>query len=110
MDPAIETRRFDTPNDKLDMKDHGGIDVVKMSDGTTGVHAIFVPGWSWEKDEKPSLGSPDTCPMRHTGYCISGRLVVRMVETASKHRSKHHNPQLKERSTSHATCRYQHHS
>ncbi|MDR9395441.1 cupin domain-containing protein [Roseovarius sp. SYSU LYC5161] len=78
---SIETRRFDNPDDKLDMKEHGGIDIIKMADGTTGMHAIFEPGWTWEKDEKPLLGSPDTCPMRHTGYCISGRLVVRMVET-----------------------------
>jgi hypothetical protein len=78
---SIETRRFDNPDDKLDMKEHGGIDIIKMADGTTGMHAIFEPGWTWEKDEKPLLGSPDTCPMRHTGYCISGRLMVRMIDT-----------------------------
>jgi mannose-6-phosphate isomerase-like protein (cupin superfamily) len=27
------------------------------------------------------LVSPDTCPMRHVGYCLSGRLMVRMVQT-----------------------------
>lgn len=78
---AIETRRFDSPDETLDMEVHGGIDIIKMADGTTGMHAIFEPGWTWEKDEKPLLGHPDACPMRHTGYCISGRLVVRMVET-----------------------------
>ncbi|MBZ0122292.1 MAG: cupin domain-containing protein [Roseovarius sp.] len=81
MEPAIETRRFESPDEALDMKEHGGIDIVRMADGTTGMHAIFEPGWTWEKDEKPLLGHPDTCPMRHTGYCISGRLVVRMVDT-----------------------------
>ena len=30
------------------------------------------------------LGNPSSCPMRHTGYCIAGRLVVRMVETSVK--------------------------
>lgn len=78
---AIETRRFDDPDQLLDMKEHGGISIVNMSDGSTGMHAIFEPGWTWEADEKPLLGSPDSCPMRHTGYCISGRLVVRMIET-----------------------------
>ena len=78
---AIEIKRFDTPDDALDMKDHGGIDIVRMKDGTTGMHAVFEPGWTWENDEKPLLGSPDTCPMRHVGYCLSGRLVVRMVDT-----------------------------
>lgn len=81
MTAAIEVRRFDKPDDCLDMKQAGAISIVKMSDGTAGMHAIFEPGWTWEKDEKPLLGSPDTCPMRHTGYCITGQLVVRMVET-----------------------------
>ena len=42
---------------------------------------MLEPGWTWEEDEKPLLGSPDSCPMRHTGYCISGNLVVRMIDT-----------------------------
>lgn len=81
---AIETRRFETPDQRLDMKERGGISIVKMADGSTGMHAIFEPGWTWEADEKPLLGSPDSCPMRHTGYCISGKLVVRMVDTGTK--------------------------
>ena len=36
---------------------------------------------AWGADEKPLLGSPDSCPMRHTGYCIGGELVVRMIDT-----------------------------
>lgn len=78
---SIETRRFDTPDQVLDMKAHGGIAILQMADGTTGMHAIFEPGWTWEADEKPLLGSPDSCPMRHTGYCISGNLVVRMLDS-----------------------------
>jgi hypothetical protein len=80
-DNAIETRRFDTPDQRLDMKERGGISIVKMADGSAGIHAIFEPGWTWEADEKPLLGSPDSCPMRHTGYCISGKLIVRMMDT-----------------------------
>jgi hypothetical protein len=78
---AIELRRFETPDQRLDMKEMGGISVLQMADGSTGMHAIFEKGWTWEKDEKPLLGSPDACPMRHTGYCISGTLVVRMADT-----------------------------
>ena len=77
---AIEVRRFEQPDDAIDMKEAGGISIVRMSDGTTGMRAVFEPGWTWEKDEKPLLGSPASCPMRHTGYCIAGNLVVRMVE------------------------------
>lgn len=78
---AIETRRFEKPDQFLDMKTRGGIAIVKMADGSAGMHAIFEPGWTWEADEKPLLGSPDSCPMRHKGYCISGKLVVRMIDT-----------------------------
>lgn len=81
MASAIQVRRFDAPDDKLDMKDAGGIDIIRMGDGTTGMRAVFEPGWTWEKDEKPLLGFLPSCPMRHIGYCISGTLVVRMVET-----------------------------
>lgn len=81
MSAAIETRRFDEPDQVLDMKARGRISIVKMADGTAGMHAIFAPGWVWEVDEKPLLGNPPSCPMRHTGYCIAGRLAVRMVET-----------------------------
>lgn len=78
---GIATRRFEAPDQLLDMKERGGIRVLKMADGSAGMHAIFEPGWTWEADEKPLLGSPDSCPMDHTGYCLSGKLVVRMVDT-----------------------------
>ena len=81
MPSEIEVKRFETPDQLLDMKDRGRISIVRMADGTAGMHAIFEPGWTWEDDEKPLLGSPASCPMRHTGYCVSGRLVVRMLET-----------------------------
>ena len=81
MTDAIEVRRFENPDEKLDMAEAGAISVVRMADGTAGMRAVFKPGWTWEKDEKPLLGSPDSCPARHTGYCIGGKLVVRMVAT-----------------------------
>ena len=88
MGSEIQVRRFDSPDDALDMKEAGGISIIKMSDGTTGMHAVFEPGWTWEKDEKPLLGHPAACPMRHTGYCITGELVVRMVDTNAETRIK----------------------
>lgn len=82
--PSIQTRRFDTPDQVLDMKERGGISILTMPSGMTGMHAVFEPGWTWENDEKPLLGSPDSCPMHHTGYCISGKLVVRMLDTGTE--------------------------
>lgn len=81
MTNSIEIKRFETPDNKLDMQSAGAISIVTMRDGTAGMRATFEPGWTWEKDEKPLLGSPASCPSRHTGYCITGKLVVRMVDT-----------------------------
>jgi mannose-6-phosphate isomerase-like protein (cupin superfamily) len=80
----IEVKRFERPDDALDMKERGGIAIVKLENGTAGMRAVFEPGWTWEADEKPLLGSPESCPMRHVGYCISGRLVVRMVASGEE--------------------------
>ena len=84
MNTAIEIRRFDKPDDLLDMKKFGGISIVKMGTGVTGMRAVFEPGWTWQKDERPLLGNPDSCPMHHTGYCIAGHLVVRMLDTGAE--------------------------
>ena len=81
MASAIQVRRFDTPDDKLDMKEAGGNSVIRMPDGNTGMYAVFEPGWTWEMHEKSLLGSPPSCPMHHTGYCMRGTLVVRMMDT-----------------------------
>ena len=81
MTAAIEKRRFDQPDQRLDMKARGGISILKLKSGAAGMHAIFEPGWRWDVDEKPLLGNPASCPMNHIGYCIRGTLVVRMVET-----------------------------
>ncbi|WP_299845045.1 cupin domain-containing protein [uncultured Jannaschia sp.] len=81
---AIETRRFDTPDQRLDMQEMSGISILQISDGSTGLHAAFEPGWAWEKDENPLLGSPDTFPMRHNDYFISGNLLVRILDTGAE--------------------------
>ena len=81
MSSTIQTKRFEDPDDNLDMKLAGGIAIIKMDSGATGMRALFQPGWTWEKDEKPLLGNPQSCPMHHTGYSLGGELVVRMVES-----------------------------
>lgn len=84
MADAIEVRRFETCDERMDMKHAGGISVLQMGTGNAGMHAVFEPGWTWEKDEKPLLGSPDACPMHHTGYCLDGTLVVRMKDSGEE--------------------------
>jgi hypothetical protein len=55
-----------------------------MRDGAVGMHAVLRPGWVWAVDEKPLLGNPESCPSPHTGYCIGGELVVRLVATGDE--------------------------
>jgi quercetin dioxygenase-like cupin family protein len=81
MAAGIVKRTFASPDQRLDMKEKGGIAILKLGSGVTGMHAVFEPGWVWERHEKPLLGDPPSCPMAHTGYCIRGTLVVRMVDT-----------------------------
>src|SRR5262249_48328671 len=85
---AIERRTFQNPDQCLDFKEHGRIDVIRMHDGASGMHAVLKPGWKWALDEKPLLGNPDACPMDHTGYCIAGELVVRIVSSGEEVRVK----------------------
>ena len=48
IETEIEIRRFETPDEALDMKAQGGIDIVRMKNGNTGMYAVFEPGWTWE--------------------------------------------------------------
>lgn len=80
MTPAIETKKFTQPDDRLDFHAHGDIKVLKLADGTQGMLATLRPGWKWAVDEKPLLGNPESCPMQHHGYCLSGELVVKNVK------------------------------
>ena len=73
-----EWKDFSRPDEVREFP-KGRLELIRIGGAMIG-RATFEPGWTWEKDEKPLLGSPDTCPMRHTGYCMAGNLVVRMVE------------------------------
>lgn len=76
-----ECRNFDQPDEQLDFKSRGRIDIVKLKDGTAGMHAILKAGWKWSVDEKPLIGNPESCPMSHTGYCLDGELLIQIVTT-----------------------------
>lgn len=38
---AIELRRFETPDQRLDMKEWGSISILQMAGGSTETHTIF---------------------------------------------------------------------
>jgi len=54
----------------------GHLDVVNTEEGAVG-RAIFEPGWRWSDHIKPIAGT-DSCEAAHTGYVISGRMMVVM--------------------------------
>ena len=79
--PAIEKRRFDRPDQKLDFKERGRIDIIKMHDGTGAcTRSSNRVGRGLSTRSRCSV-HPDSCPLRHVGYSIGGDLVVRMVES-----------------------------
>lgn len=63
-----ETREFLDGKGHLDLVDLGGAQVGR---------GIFEPGWRWSEHVKPIAGT-DSCQAAHMGYCVSGRLAVRM--------------------------------
>jgi len=63
-----ETRPFQDGTGKLEL--------VNLEGGPVG-RATFEPTWQWSKHVKPIAGT-DSCQAAHMGYCISGRMVIRM--------------------------------
>ncbi|MFA7324526.1 MAG: cupin domain-containing protein [Candidatus Nanopelagicales bacterium] len=63
-----ETRDF------LDGK--GRMDLVSLDGALVGC-GTFEPGWRWSEHVKPIAGT-DSCQSAHMGYCVSGRMAVRM--------------------------------
>ncbi len=71
-----DTRNIDDPHESRPFQAHGHMDVVTLGDFTLG-KGTFEPGWKWSEDVKPIAGT-DSCQVHHTGFCLSGRMTVRM--------------------------------
>jgi len=69
-------RNIDAPDETRPFQAHGHMDVVSLGDFTLG-RGVFEPGWQWSKDVKPISGT-ESCMVRHTGICLSGKMTVRM--------------------------------
>lgn len=70
-------KRADRPDERRNFKGHGHLDVMTFEDGTTVGRGVFEPGWKWSVDVKP-LAETESCQAAHTGYALSGAMVVRM--------------------------------
>ena len=72
---SIQRKPFDQPDETRPV-DKGVVEVVTIA-GTTMARTSFEPGWQWSECVKPIVGG-ESCQVNHVGYCISGRLHVRM--------------------------------
>src|SRR4051794_31116044 len=73
---SIEVKSFDAPDEVRPFEGRGKAEVLNIGGRTVG-RGIFEPGWRWSENVRPIAG-PDPCQVSHLGYCVSGRMVVRM--------------------------------
>lgn len=72
----IEVKNADSPDETRPFVDKGQAQVMKVG-GTTIIRGTFEPGWRWSEHVKPLAGT-ESCQAGHTGYIVSGRMLVRM--------------------------------
>ena len=80
---TLEARSLDTPDETRTFTEgKGRVDIVTVGGIQLGL-GVFEPGWRWSVNVKPLAGT-ESCQAEHTGYVISGRMVVRM-DDGSEH-------------------------
>jgi quercetin dioxygenase-like cupin family protein len=72
---GVQRRPLDQPDETRPIE-NGTVEVVKLDTGTV-MRTTLEPGWRWSQSVKPIVGG-DSCQVDHFGYCISGRMHVRM--------------------------------
>lgn len=73
---AIPQRKSLDRPDETRPVDKGKVEVVELG-GRKVLRSTFEPGWRWSECVRPIVGG-DSCKVDHFGYCVSGRLKVRM--------------------------------
>jgi cupin domain len=70
-----EQKSLDKPDETRPV-DKGKVEIVELA-GRSVMRATFEPGWKWSECVKPKVGG-DSCHVDHFGYCVSGKLHVKM--------------------------------
>ena len=78
---SLQQKNLDSP-DETRTFENGKAQVVTLGDFSAS-RLTFEPGWRWSEHVKPLAGT-DSCQVLHTGYQVSGRLRVRMVDGTEK--------------------------
>ncbi|MFB4312728.1 cupin domain-containing protein [Actinomadura sp. 21ATH] len=79
---TIEIKSFRQPDETRKFEGNGQADVVTMA-GRPVARGTFEPGWRWSDNVRPIAGT-DLCEVSHLGYCLSGRMRVRMSDGAQE--------------------------
>lgn len=74
---GLVVRSLDSPAESRPFEaGMGRLDLIETPHGPVG-RAVFEPGWRWSEHVKPIAGT-DSCQAMHAGYCLSGRMRIRM--------------------------------
>jgi quercetin dioxygenase-like cupin family protein len=73
---TLQKKSLDQPDETRPFKAKGKVQIVKLGSVNVG-RGTFESGWRWSEHVKPIAGT-ESCESAHTGYCISGRMTVRM--------------------------------
>ena len=74
----LQAKSFDLPDESFPVGSVARVEIIRLS-GITANRVTFQPGFRWTEHVKPSVGT-DLCEIPHTGYVVSGRIGVRMVD------------------------------
>lgn len=75
----IKVKSTEKPDERRDFP-RGHLEVLELPGLTFGV-ATFEPGWRWSESLKDIVKTP-SCQVAHQGYCVQGRMRVRMDDGA----------------------------
>ncbi len=73
---SLEIKSLESPDEVRQFTDKGQVEIVKLEDVTVG-RVSMEAGWKWSEHVKPIAGT-DSCESAHTGYVLSGRMMVIM--------------------------------
>ena len=77
----FEVKSHDSP-DEVRAPSKTRVEVIGLEGFTLG-RITCEPGWRWSDCIKPVVKT-DSCQVSHVGYCVSGRLVVKLKDGSEK--------------------------
>lgn len=74
--PDMIIKNLRNPDEIRSFTDKGRAEIFRLGDVTVG-RVVMEPGWRWSEHVRP-IAQTRSCMASHTGYCVSGRMLVRM--------------------------------